>query len=200
MSEKYDKYSDEELISMLRQGEREIMDYLIERYKEMVRTKARAMYLMGGDTDDLIQEGMLGLFKAVRDYSPDKTAAFHTFAGLCIDRQMYKAISSSNRQKHQPLNTYVSLCNEQEEPALAQLWVQNPEAIVIGKESARDLERRIQEALSAMENQVLNLYLHGYGYVQIAGKMGKNPKSIDNALQRIRGKIRQCVEEARSQD
>lgn len=200
MSEKYDKYSDEELISRLRKGEQEITDYLIERYKEMVRKKARAMYLIGGETDDLIQEGMLGLFKAVRDYSPDKAAAFHTFAGLCIDRQMYKAISNSNRQKHQPLNTYVSLYEEQEEPLLAQLWVENPEAIVIGRESARDLEKQIKEALSDMENRVLSLYLHGYGYVQIAGKMGKSPKSIDNALQRIRGKIRHCVDEARRLD
>ena len=107
--EQYSKYSDEELIQRLRAGETGIADYLIEKYKYLVRRKARAMFLIGGDTDDLIQEGMIGLFKAVRDYHPGKEASFVTFAQMCIDRQIYSAVQSSNRQKHMPLNTYISL-------------------------------------------------------------------------------------------
>lgn len=196
MSEKYQSCSDEELIVRLRGGETEISDYLVERYKELVKQKARAMYLIGGDTDDLIQEGMIGLFKAVRDYSQEKAASFQTFARMCIDRQLYNAISNSNRQKHQPLNTYVSLSGEDEELVFDGLWAENPEAIVIDRENARDLERQIRDTLSPMENQVLGYYLRGYGYVQIGEILKKPPKSIDNALQRIRGKIRQCMEKA----
>lgn len=195
MKDKYENYSDEELISRLRLGEREITDYLVYRYKELVRKKARAMYLIGGDTDDLIQEGMLGLFKAVQDYDLAQNASFQTFARLCIDRQMYSAINNSNRQKHQPLNTYVSLNGDGEDSHfLSELWVENPESIVIDRENTRSLEKRIEETLSIMENQVLAYFLKGYGYVQIAEMMKKSPKSIDNALQRIRGKIRQCLE------
>lgn len=197
MKEKYDNYSDEELIQRARAGENEIIDYLICRYKDLVRKKARTMYLIGGETDDLIQEGMLGLFKAVRDYSPEKEASFQTFAGICIDRQLYSAVSNSNRQKHQPLNTYVSLnADSQETLAISELWVENPENIVIDQENTEALKKRIEQALSSMENQVLAYYLKGYGYVQIADLLDKSPKSIDNALQRIRGKIRQCVENA----
>ena len=106
---RYDQYSDEELIFRLRQGEMEISDYLMEKYKEFVRKKARAMFLIGGETDDLIQEGMIGLFKAIQNYQADKETSFRTFASLCIDRQLYSAVQNSNRQKHQPLNSYVSL-------------------------------------------------------------------------------------------
>ena len=127
------------------------------------------MFLIGGETDDLIQEGMIGLFKAVQSYQPDKDASFRTFAGMCIDRQLYSAIQNSNRQKHMPLNSYI---------------------IIIDQESTRSLEQEIHRALSSMENRVLEYYLKGYGYIQIAKIMGKTPKSIDNALQRIRGKIR----------
>lgn len=190
----YDNLSDEELITRLRQGERGISDYLMEKYKDLVRKRARAMYLIGGETDDLIQEGMIGLFKAVRDYLPDKEASFQTFACLCIDRQLYNAVQSSNRQKHIPLNSYVSLSPENEESTLGELWAENPEEIIIDRESTHDLEREISRVLSPMENKVLSYYLKGYGYVQIAQLLEKTPKSIDNALQRIRGKIRNCVD------
>lgn len=141
----YAEFSDEELIEKLRDGQEDVADYLMEKYKELVRQKARAMYLIGGETDDLIQEGMIGLFKAVRDYQPDKAASFQTFARLCIDRQLYKAISGSNRQKHQPLNTYVSLSQETEgERQLRSLWEQNPEAIVIARENVEDLEKGLR--------------------------------------------------------
>ena len=186
----YDQCSDEELIVRLQKGEKEISDYLMEKYKEFVRKKARAVYLIGGETDDLIQEGMIGLFKAVQDYRPEKETSFRTFAGLCIDRQLYSAIQSSNRQKHLPLNSYVSLSQAGEAEDLEGRWSENPEAVVIDQERTRILKEEIRKALSPMENKVLTYYMQGYGYVKIAKLLGKNPKSIDNALQRIRGKIR----------
>lgn len=185
----YDDYSDEELISRLRSGESGISDYLMEKYKELVRYKARAMFLIGGETDDLIQEGMIGLFKAVQNYQPDKDTSFQTFATLCIDRQLYSAIQNSNRQKHMPLNSYVSL-SEDEQEDIEGNWMESPETIIIDQESTRALEQEIQKVLSPMENKVLNYYLRGYNYIKIAKLMNKTPKSIDNALQRIRGKIR----------
>ncbi len=190
----YGQCSDEELIERLRNGESEISDYLMEKYKGTVKKRARAMYLIGGETDDLIQEGMIGLFKAVQDYRPDREASFRTFAGLCIDRQLYSAVKNSTRQKHIPLNSYVSLSEEEESGSLEGLWSENPEALVIDRENTGILEKEISKALSPMENKVLDYYLRGYGYVQIAEIMGKTPKSIDNALQRIRGKIRTCIE------
>lgn len=189
----YDGYSDEELIGLLRGGEEEISEYLVEKYKDMVRKEARAMYLIGGETDDLIQEGMIGLFKAVRDYVPEKEASFKTFAKICVDRQIYNAIQGSNRQKHQPLNSYVSLSREDEEIHLGDLLEQSPESIVIDRENVQDTERQIHQCLSKFENRVLDYYLKGYGYVQIGEILGKSSKSIDNALQRIRGKVKECI-------
>ena len=195
----YDKIKDEELIFRFKQGETEILDYLMEKYKNMVRKKARAMFLIGGDNDDLIQEGMIGLFKAVRDYQPEKEASFQTFARICVDRQIYNAIQNSNRQKHQPLNSYISLSQEdgENEEHLPDMWVENPESIIIDQENVRDLEQEITCTLSPMENQVLDYYLDGNGYTEIAKIMGKTPKSIDNALQRIRGKIIEQLEKYR---
>ena len=196
--EQYSKYSDEELIQRLRAGETGIADYLIEKYKYLVRRKARAMFLIGGDTDDLIQEGMIGLFKAVRDYHPGKEASFVTFAQMCIDRQIYSAVQSSNRQKHMPLNTYISLSQEDEESPLAQAWVETPEEIIIDRENTRALEDEIKSALSPMENTVLNYYLEGGITYEEKSEFsdvgGKNPKSVDNALRRIRTKIRNYLE------
>ena len=193
----YDGIKDEELISRFKNGESEILDYLMEKYKNMVRKKARTMFLIGGENDDLIQEGMIGLFKAVRDYQPDRDAAFQTFASICVDRQIYNAIQSSNRQKHQPLNSYISL-SEQDgeiEEHLGDNWGENPESIIIDQENVQDLEQEITATLSPMENQVLEYYLAGNGYGEIAQIMGKTPKSIDNALQRIRIKIREQLEQ-----
>lgn len=191
MVNEYAKYSDEELIVQLRDGDHAITDYIMEKYKNLVRSKAQSMYILGADREDLIQEGMIGLFKAVQSYQPDKDASFRTFAGMCIDRQLYSAIQNSNRQKHMPLNSYISLSEEPEETdELEGSWWENPENIIIDQESTRSLEQEIHRALSPMENRVLEYYLKGYGYIQIAKIMGKTPKSIDNALQRIRGKIR----------
>lgn len=193
----YDRIKDEELISRFKNGESEILDYLMEKYKNMVRKKARTMFLIGGENDDLIQEGMIGLFKAVRDYQPDRDAAFQTFASICVDRQIYNAIQSSNRQKHQPLNSYISLSEQdgENEEHLGDNWGENPESIIIDQENVQDLEQEITATLSPMENQVLEYYLAGNGYGEIAQIMGKTPKSIDNALQRIRIKIREQLEQ-----
>ena len=190
---KFDGVSDEELIARLRAGETAIEDYLMEKYKGLVRQKARAMFLIGGDTDDLIQEGMIGLFKAVRDFQTDKEASFATFARVCIDRQIYSAIQNSNRQKHQPLNSYVSLNQEDESSPIWELSVENPESIIIDQETTEDLRKRISDYLSPMENKVLDLYLKGKGYVEIGGILNKSPNSVDNALQRIRSKIREVI-------
>ena len=136
---RYDQCSDEELIFRLRQGETDISDYLMEKYKEFVRKKARAMFLIGGETDDLIQEGMIGLFKAIQNYQSDKETSFRTFASLCIDRQLYSAVQNSNRQKHLPLNSYVSLSEENEAEHLEGVWSEDPESILIDQESTRNL-------------------------------------------------------------
>ena len=194
---KFDNISDEELIARLRDGETIIEDYLMEKYKGLVRQKARAMFLIGGDTDDLIQEGMIGLFKAVRDFQPGREATFATFARMCIDRQIYSAIQNSNRQKHLPLNSYVSLNQEDESSPIWELSVENPEEIIIDQETTRDLQQKISDYLSPMENKVLDLYLKGEGYVEIGRILGKSPKSIDNALQRIRAKIREVISQNR---
>ena len=193
----YDGIKDEELISRFKNGESEILDYLMEKYKNMVRKTARTMFLIGGENDDLIQEGMIGLFKAVRDYQPDRDAAFQTFASICVDRQIYNAIQSSNRQKHQPLNSYISLSEQdgENEEHLGDNWGENPESIIIDQENVQDLEQEITATLSPMENQVLEYYLAGNGYGDIARIMEKTPKSIDNALQRIRTKIREQLEQ-----
>ena len=193
----YDHISDEELIARLRAGESAISDYLMEKYKGLVRKKARAMFLIGGDTDDLIQEGMIGLFKAIQDYQPDKDTSFQTFARLCIDRQVYSAIQSSRRQKHQPLNSYVSLSQNEEESELMDVQAENPESIIIDRENTQHLQEKIRENLSAMENIVLDFYLAGNDYNSIAQTLGKSPKSIDNALRRIRTKIRGQIEDFR---
>ena len=194
---KFDNISDEELIARLRDGETIIEDYLMEKYKGLVRQKARAMFLIGGDTDDLSQEGMIGLFKAVRDFQPGREATFATFARMCIDRQIYSAIQNSNRQKHLPLNSYVSLNQEDESSPIWELSVENPEEIIIDQETTRDLQQKISDYLSPMENKVLDLYLKGEGYVEIGRILGKSPKSIDNALQRIRAKIREVISQNR---
>jgi RNA polymerase sporulation-specific sigma factor len=192
---KFDEYTDEELIRILReQSADEITDHLMEKYKPLVRRKTNALYLIGGEREDLIQEGMIGLFKAVRDFREDKDTSFYHFAELCINRQLYSALQASNRKKHQPLNSYVSLSAEtlQDGEPMENLLVgyaDNPEEMVIEKELWSEFQKNLWNKLSKMEQRVLQLYLKGNSYVQIAERMDKTPKSIDNALQRIRQKI-----------
>ena len=183
--------SDESLCTRAASGDRVAEEYLAMRYSRLVRICARPYFLAGGDSEDLIQEGMLGLFKAVRDYKPGKEASFATFAGLCIDRQMYSAVASSQRQKHQPLNSFVSLSEPVSEQELRLVDEETPEEIMISRENVIGMHERIKERLSKFEYQVLELYLKGYDYTQIAEKLGKQPKAIDNALQRIRSKVRE---------
>ena len=187
----YDGIKDEELISRFENGESEILDYLMEKYKNMVRKKARTMFLIGGENDDLIQEGMIGLFKAVRDYQPDRDAAFQTFASICVDRQIYNAIQSSNRQKHQPLNSYISLSEQdgENEEHLGDNWGENPESIIIDQENLTGLKGSMTQILSDLELSVLNLYLQDKSYSEISQILGKQQKSVDNALQRIKTKL-----------
>ena len=191
----YEQFTDEELIERLRDGEQELEDYLMEKYKGMVLKKAHAMFIVGGEREDLIQEGMIGLFRALRDYQPGKSATFATFANLCVERQIYKAIEMSGRLKNKPLNSYISL-SEEESPILYSLAFeqQDPEAIVIDRENVNVMQEKIRQHLSRFETRVLDAYLEGMTYTQIAEAMGKSPKSIDNALQRIRGKIREFLE------
>ena len=198
----YEQLTDEQLIRNLRDGDKKIMDYIMEKYKNVVRKEAKAMYLIGGENDDLIQEGMIGLFKAVRDYQPDKEASFQTFARMCVDRQIYNAIQNSNRQKHQPLNSYISLSQDpgESQDHLQDMWADNPESIIIDQENVRSLEQEITCTLSLMENQVLEYYLDGMGYAEIAALMKKTPKSIDNALQRIRTKIKEQLKSTNNID
>ena len=190
--ENYEQFTDEELIERLRDGEQELEDYLMEKYKGMVLKKAHAMFIVGGEREDLIQEGMIGLFKALRDYQPGKSAVFSTFANLCVERQLYKAIEMSGRLKNKPLNSYISL-SEEESPILDSLAFeqQDPEAIVIDRENVNVMQEKIRQHLSSFETQVLDSYLEGMTYTQSAEAMEKSPKSIDNALQRIWGKIRE---------
>lgn len=193
--DKYQDLSDEQLIKALHAGDKGIMDYILTKYKPLVLGKANAMYLIGGDTDDLIQEGMIGLFKAIRDYRDDKEASFFRFAELCVSRQIYSAVEASNRKKHIPLNTYVSFYsqNNEEGKTLAETLsdvMDNPEQLVIAQESVQAFWNDVKGRLSVMERQVFDAYLSGLNYRQIAEKMGKSPKAIDNALSRIKSKIR----------
>ena len=195
--DEYQKLADEELIQKLRGGDERIMDYILEKYKPLVLRKANAMFLIGGDTDDLIQEGMIGLFKAIRDYRSDREASFFHFAELCINRQLYSAVEASNRKKHVPLNTYVSFYSQttEEGKSLAETLLtdqmDDPEQLVIEQENFTAFWEQLREQLSALERQVLDAYLEGKNYRQIAEELGKSPKTIDNALSRIKGKIRQ---------
>ena len=201
---KYENIPDEQLIRRLREGESAIMDYIISKYKYLVIRAAKAIYLIGGENDDLIQEGMIGLFKAVRDFDINQETSFYSFAELCISRQMYTAIKLSQRQKHMPLNSYVSLYDikksdydDKQSPLIEQLEIEsnsNPEELFLDKERMQMLVEQLNERLSDMERRVVHLHLQGEDYRSIAELLDKSPKSIDNALQRIRQKMRTILE------
>ena len=190
----FNKCSDETLIDIYRKGDEAAIEVLFERYKDIVRKKAKAMYLAGGDSDDLIQEGMIGLYKAVRDYDDTKEAAFKTFASMCINRQLINAVTVSNRKKNMPLNTYVSfdMPAYPDETRLVDILKpeseQNPEKLFIDREYSDSFKKKLFDRLSSFEKQVLQLYMEDNDYRQIAMLLGKTPKSIDNAIQRIRAK------------
>lgn len=204
MADVYEGLTDEELIDRLRDGEAQITDYIMDKYKNMVRKKAKSMYILGADNDDLIQEGMIGLFKAVRDYDAGRDASFYTFADLCVSRQMYNAVQASRREKHAPLNTYISLYADMADTegggngtelvnVIASEIETNPEQLMIDRENVADIEAIIEKELSTFEKQVLDLYMTGMSYSQIARVLSRDEKSTDNALQRLKTKLRKAV-------
>ena len=201
----YETMTDEQLIQKLRSGDKAIMDYLMEKYKNLVRKEANAMYLLGGENDDLIQEGMIGLFKAVQDYNTEEEASFFSFARLCITRQLYSAIEASKRKKHSPLNSYISLYDKNDEKAALIETMEassetNPEELLIGREHAELIESKLEEQLSDLENRVLYLHMLGTDYKTIARLLDKSPKTIDNALQRIKAKTQRILENVRAKE
>ena len=197
--EQFAKKTDEELIRILHEGDTGVIDFLMEKYKNLVRKHAKVMFIQGADNDDLIQEGMIGLFKAIRDYDENHEASFQTFARLCISRQILTAIENSRRKKHAPLNSYVSLYANDEDGeetligSLSTLAESSPEEIVLDRERVELLMEQIMGVLSPFEGQVFRLYLVGMDYTEIARTLGKEEKSTDNALQRIKRKIRDCL-------
>ena len=198
---KYEGVADEELIVMLRDGDETVMDYLLEKYKKLVKVNAKSMYLLGGDRDDLIQEGMIGLYKAIREYDNERDANFSTFASLVITRQLYAVIRTSTRKKHSPLNDAISL-SDGDEISVDQMPISlindafNPESLYIDKENEEFIEDTIENVLSPFEREVLDLHLTGMKYTEIARVLGKDEKSTDNALQRIRNKLNKHIKKA----
>ncbi|MCI8430030.1 MAG: sigma-70 family RNA polymerase sigma factor [Lachnospiraceae bacterium] len=184
MKNRYENLTDEELLKRLEDGEAEVTEYLLDKYKPLVKRQARTLYLIGGENDDLIQEGMIGLFKAIRGFHTDGEYSFYTFAELCITRQMYTAVQASKRKKHAPLNSYISL---DEEPQI--FTEQNPEVLVLDQEALENRYDQIHRNLSDMEKLVLELYLKGKTYQQIASVIGKNEKAVDNTIQRVKKKL-----------
>ncbi len=202
----YESLSDEEIVQLARDTDDQALEHLINKYKNFVRAKARSYFLIGADREDIIQEGMIGLYKAIRDFRPDKLASFRAFAELCITRQIITAIKTATRQKHIPLNSYVSLnkpiYDEESDRTLLEVIsgskVTDPEELVISREEFVDIENKMVEFLSELEWQVLMYYLEGKSYQEIADELGRHVKSIDNALQRVKRKLERYLEKRES--
>jgi RNA polymerase sporulation-specific sigma factor len=198
----YDTVEDDELVVFVRNGDSGALEYLINKYKNFVRAKARSYFLIGADHEDIVQEGMIGLYKAVRDFNGDKLSSFKAFAELCITRQIITAIKTATRQKHIPLNSYVSLdkplYDEESDRTLLDVIcgtrVTDPEELLINQEEFEDIELKMGELLSDLERQVLMLYLDGRSYQEISADLNRHVKSIDNALQRVKRKLERYVE------
>ena len=205
----FEKLTDEEIVVEIKDGCNSVaLDYLINKYRNFVRAKARSYFLIGADREDIIQEGMIGLYKAIRDFRPDKLSSFRAFAELCITRQIITAIKTATRQKHVPLNSYISLnkpiYDEESDRTLMDVIVeghaQNPEELIIGREDIMSVRDRVDEVLSSLEQEVLSAYLDGKSYQEIADKLGRHVKSIDNALQRVKRKLEKFMEESKAHD
>ena len=198
----FDEFSDEELVEQVHLGNTNALDYLITKYRLFVKVKARSYFLIGADKEDIVQEGMIGLYKAIRDFKGEKLASFRAFAELCITRQIITAIKTATRQKHIPLNSYVSLdkpiYDEDSERTLMDVITSplsdNPEHLMINREEYSRLEGQMSEVLSELEQQVLVLYLEGRSYNEISSLLNRSTKSIDNALQRIKRKLERHLE------
>lgn len=193
----YDKLKDEDLIEIIKSGDKYALEYLIGRYRELVNIKVSKYYIIGAEKDDIVQEGLIGLFKAIKSYKPDQQNSFKSFANMCIERQLITAIKTSNRQKHMPLNSYLSLNmsaydEENDDTEVMEFFenglIEDPLETITKKEYYTDVERTIDKALSNFEKQVLGRYVNGESYVEIAQKLDAPVKSVDNAIQRIRKK------------
>ena len=203
MYEAFEEMTDEAVALLAQQGDKDASEYLLNKYKNFVRSKARSYFLVGADHEDIVQEGMIGLFKAFRDFKPDKLSSFHAFAELCVTRQIITAIKTATRQKHIPLNSYVSLnkpiYEEESDRPLMDVLTEgrsaDPEELIIGQESYVSIESRIDQALSPLERKVLAAYLDGKSYQEIADMLGRHVKSIDNALQRVKHKLEKLIKE-----
>ena len=204
VTDNYKNMSDEDLITVIKSGDKFALEFLIEKYKELVNMKVSKFFMIGAEKEDIVQEGLIGLFKAVKNYNPDMQNSFKTFANLCIERQLITAIKSSNRQKHMPLNSYLSLNTTAYEDdddtsvldVLNTHQMEDPLDTITKKEYYKTVEVAIDKSLSDFEKKVLNRYMQGESYVQIAEKLDAPVKSIDNAIQRIRKKaIRSIGEE-----
>ena len=194
--------TDEELALLAQQGDEDALEYLLNKYKNFVRSKARSYFLIGADHEDIVQEGMIGLYKAIRDFKPEKLSSFRAFAELCITRQIITAIKTATRQKHIPLNSYVSLNKpiyEESDRTLLDVItegrVANPEDMLINQEDVGLIEDRIGQMLSSLEREVLSAYLDGKSYQEIALELDRHVKSIDNALQRVKRKLEKFLDE-----
>jgi len=193
---------DEEIVGLAQDGDQYAIEFLVDKYKNFVRAKARSYFLIGADKEDIIQEGMIGLFKAIRDYKLDKLTSFRAFAELCITRQIITAIKTATRQKHIPLNSYVSLnrpvYDEESDRTLLDILatakITNPEEIVISREEFIFIEKKMSEILSSLEWKVLMAYLEGKSYQEISLELKRHVKSIDNALQRVKRKVEKYLE------
>ncbi|WP_408607239.1 RNA polymerase sporulation sigma factor SigH [Lottiidibacillus patelloidae] len=200
--EDFEAIEDEQLVIFVRDGNSSALEYLINKYKNFVRAKARSYFLIGADREDIVQEGMIGLYKAIRDFKGDKLSSFKAFAELCITRQIITAIKTATRQKHIPLNSYVSLdkpiYDEESERTLLDIIsgskVMDPEDLVINQEEFDDIEVKMGELLSDLERKVLMLYLDGRTYQEISVDLNRHVKSIDNALQRVKRKLERYLE------
>lgn len=199
----FDTMSDEEIVRYAQNANGAALEYLLNKYKNFVRTKARSYFLIGADHEDIVQEGMIGLYKAIRDYRDDKQKSFRAFAELCVTRQIITAIKTATRQKHIPLNNYVSLnrpiYDEDSDRTLLDVITEevpsNPEEMLINREDLSVIEGRIGQMLSELEKEVLVHYMEGKSYVEIGEAMGRHVKSIDNALQRIKRKLLKYLKE-----
>ena len=198
----YINLEDEQIVEAVHQGDSEALDYLINKYRNFVRAKARSYFLVGADKEDIVQEGMIGLYKAIRDFKEDKLSSFKAFAELCITRQIITAIKTATRQKHIPLNSYVSLdkpiYDEESDRTLMDVLtgakVMNPEEMIINQEEFDQIEIKMEELLSDLERKVLALYLDGQTYQEISEELNRHVKSIDNALQRVKRKLERYIE------
>ena len=210
LDERYEKYlsmSDDDVVVLAQQGDGEALEYLLDKYKNFVRGRARSYFLVGADHEDIVQEGMIGLYKSIRDFKPDKQSSFRAFAELCVKRQIITAIKAATRQKHVPLNSYVSLnkplYDEESDRTLLDVIegrVTNPEELFIGQENMSHIQEQIGTVLSDLEQQVLSAFLDGKSYQEIAEMLGRHVKSIDNALQRVKRKLTHFLEEKRNEE